>query len=101
MIDDDYPSDGLVVCFAGSVTHVDPAAGDAGSVIAVADTLQTLVMDELGAGWPEHYQRRKFVGLLTPGLDQVGAPCWLLQGQSLVSLGGLHSLLTSGPEPDA
>jgi len=89
-ISDEYPEEGLVVCFAGSITVVDPADDTvAAAVIAVADVLQTGVMDELGRGWPEHHDAQGFIGLLTPGRGPDGAPSWCLHGSPITLIGRL------------
>lgn len=89
----EYPADGLVVCFAGSVTHVDADPADTeAAVVAVADLLQSLVIDELGAGWPEYEENGAFVGLLQPGVDETGRPGWMLLERARASLGDLRSI---------
>ncbi|MCW2855784.1 MAG: hypothetical protein JWR52_1399 [Marmoricola sp.] len=46
-------------------------------------------MDELGRGWPEQYSDDKFIGLLRPGLDDSGEPCWVLTGSAVCRIGDL------------
>jgi hypothetical protein len=94
-LDNDYPHDGLVVSFAGSVTHVDVPDLDQpnSAVVAVADLLQTRVMDEVGGGWPEYCEGGKFIGLLVPGLEPDGAAIWTLPGGAVVvRIGDLGSI---------
>jgi hypothetical protein len=94
VIANDFPDDGLVVCFAGGISAVDPMAPTlAGQVVAVADVLQTRVMDELGKGWPEFYRDGTFLGVLSPGLTVDGHASWYLRGQPLCQVGELPTRL--------
>lgn len=98
-IGDDYPSEGVVVAFAGALTSVgtrelyaDAGQEAAALVVEVADLLQTLVIDELGRPWPELHRDGSPAGLLSPGTDDHGDPCWLLGAEQVCPFGGLASL---------
>lgn len=59
---------------------------------AVADVVQTTVMDELNRGWPELRENSRFVGILGPETDSEGQLWWSLRGTRLCVAGQLDSL---------
>jgi hypothetical protein len=81
-----YPLDGLAVVFLGSTTLVDPEDNsEQAQVIAVADTLQHLAMDELGRPWPEARDGAGNARLLTPALVDDGSIAWVATGCSPIA----------------
>ena len=90
-LDSDYPDDGFVLCFAGSRTHVDAGDGEDAQrvLVAIADALAVLVMDELGRPWPD----LEGIGVLEVELDDQGRVSWARNGQAVCTVGRLASAI--------
>ncbi|MCW2786385.1 MAG: hypothetical protein JWP74_2902 [Marmoricola sp.] len=77
MVAADNPPDGLALCFNGTVTRARPVDDtDAAAIVAIADALQSILMDRYGALWPGVELEGEVVGSLTPAINDDGVPVW-------------------------